>query len=118
MSFAITDIPNISYKKVAHGSVSGTLEIDVATGFWHSLTVAGALSLSFIGFPSVGNDVIRVLLEVTNPGTDLTLAGAIFHYLDKTAPTYTVSGVDMIGIYSVDSGSNIYVFPGLNVGTP
>ncbi len=118
MSFAITDIPNISYKKVAHGSLSGAYTIDVSAGFWHTLTVAGALSLSFTGFPSVGDDVIRLLLAVTNPGTDLTLAGATFHYLDSTAPVYTVSGVDIIGIYSVDGGSNLYVFPGLNVGTP
>ena len=118
MSLILTDIPNISYKREDHGLLSGSYTIDVSEAFWHTLTVNGALSLSFSGFPDVGNDVIRVLLAITNAGTNLTLAGAVYHYLDETAPTYTVAGVDILGVYSVDGGNNLYVFPGLNVGTP
>lgn len=118
MALVMTDIPNIGYKKEAHGLLSGSYTIDISEAFWHTLTVNGALSLSFSGWPEEGEDVVRALLAITNPGTNLTLVGANFHYLDKTEPVYTVSGVDILGIYSVDGGSNIYIFPGLNVGTP
>ena len=118
MSLILTDIPNIAYTRIDHGLLSGAYTIDIATGFWHTLTVNGALALSFSGFPDVGNDVIRALLAITNAGTNLTLSGATFHYLDKTAPIFTTTGVDILGIYSVDGGTNIYAFPGLNMGAP
>jgi len=119
MTFWATEIPNISYKKVIHGTKDGTYAVDVSKGFWHEITIGGAINLSFTGWPEGADlDVVRYLLAITNPGTNLTLIGAIFHYAGGSAPTYTVSGTDLIGFYSVDGGSNIYVFPIFDVKVP
>lgn len=119
MTLWATEIPNISYKKVLHGTKNGNYAVDISKGFWHELTIGGALNLSFTGWPEGADlDVVRFLVAITDPGTNLTLAGAIFHYADGAVPTYTISGIDVVGFYSVDGGSNIYVFPVLNVKVP
>jgi hypothetical protein len=115
MPFQFTLIPNISYKKKSHGSLSGVQSVDVGDAFWHEVTVGGALTLSFTGYDADAGDVVRFLVAFTNPGTNLTLAGATFHYAGGSAPSYTASGVDIVGFYSVDGGSNIFVFPALDM---
>lgn len=60
---------------VDHGTVSGTVQVDVATGPLHVLELTGATTLEFTGWPSTA--AASVTVEVQLGGNALTVDSAV-----------------------------------------
>ena len=95
------------------GAIIGTKEmsvtlnsgnnIDLTLGnvFIKTMTAAGALTISN---PAAAGSVNSFILELTNGGTFAPTFWAGVKWANGTAPSFTVSGTDILGFYSYDNG--------------
>lgn len=82
-------------------SIAST-SIDVSSGSVFYKTISGATSFTFINASTSGN-VYSFILEVTNPGTNITWPSSV-KWAGGVAPTLTTTGVDILGFYTYDAG--------------
>jgi hypothetical protein len=80
------------------------------------MTITGATTLAFTNtLPA--NDSQIVLIRFTNAGSAAVTWPASTKFAAKTPPTFTVSGVDVVGVLYDTATSTYMVFVvGLNVG--
>ena len=110
-----------SYTEVAKGSVSsGTVTFTLSAGNSQTLTVAGALTIAFAGWPTTGH-AAAMLLRLTNAGSAAvtvttvnwvlpsgSLTTSISAYLTAISRTLQTSGVDWAVIWNDDGGTTLY----------
>jgi hypothetical protein len=108
--------PAYSFSVSALGSVSGTQTLDLSTASEWTMTITGATTLAFTNtLPA--NDSQIVLIRFTNAGSAAVTWPASTKFAAKTPPTFTVSGVDVVGVLYDTATSTYMVFVvGLNVG--
>lgn len=80
---------------------SGT--IDLETGEVFQIAITGATSIIFNNEPSAGI-VSFATIELTNAGAFATTFPAGTLWVDGVEPTWTVAGLDIASLYSVDGG--------------
>jgi hypothetical protein len=92
------------------GSVRGNITAVAASAFDCSLgnfftkTASGALTWSFTNVPAATRS-FAILLELTNGGSGAQTWPAAVKWPGGTAPTLTVSGVDVLGFITDDGGT-------------
>jgi hypothetical protein len=99
---------------------TGTTTIDLATAqvYTATITAANTITLAFSNAPSAGQSQI-VLLRLTDAGGGTIVYPANTKFTAGTAPVFTVSGVDVIGIYYDVTTTTYMVFViGLDVKVP
>lgn len=97
---------------------SGTINLNRALNVWHSITVAGAITIAFENWPATGN-YAEIDIELTNGGSaSVTLP--VINWLDSNGSgqtsttlsgagiTLQTSGVDFLKIWSLDGGNTFY----------
>lgn len=89
-------IQDFSLTRVGLGAVSGAVNINYASGHYHTLTTAGTVTLGFINFPTAGFAAI-VKVEVTVASTSHTL---------QFPSSVTVNNVGIQGL-AVNGGTGI-----------
>lgn len=78
--------------------------IDLNLGSVFTKTISGATTLTISNAPATGN-VVAFILELTNPSTSVTWFAGV-KWAGGTAPTLTTTGLDILGFYSRDGGTN------------
>lgn len=104
---------SVGNKVTAHGSVSsGTVTLTPGT---HSITVAGAHTWAFSGWPASGIEG-KITVYVTNGGAAVITGLATPIFSGGGEPALTASGKDVLLFTSIDGGTTIYGFvTGLDV---
>lgn len=103
-------------------ALTGTsLTVNLSTATEYTFTITAATTVTFSGTPATGTTGM-VILRITNGGafgTTFTGGSATITYANKTAPTLTTSGVDVLGVLWDPTASTttyqLFVI-GLNVG--
>jgi hypothetical protein len=100
---------------MAMGSVTGAQHIDFAAASVHSLTLTGALTLSFTNIPATGQ-AASVVMFFTQGGSGsygITFP-ACARWAGGSAPTWstTVGKTDVISCSTLDGGTSCYCFVG------
>lgn len=94
-------------------TVTGTTTINVAGATVHKFTVGQATVVSTTGWatdpiaPATIKVAQRVWLQITNGGAFATTWSGIT-WLSGTAPVLQAAGVDVVELFSTDSGANVY----------
>jgi hypothetical protein len=99
---------------------TGTTTLDLATAqvYTATITAANTITLAFSNAPSAGQSQI-VLLRLTDAGGGTIVYPANTKFSAGTAPVFTASGVDVIGIYYDVTTTTYMVFViGLDVKVP
>jgi hypothetical protein len=99
---------------------TGTTTIDLATAqvFTATITAANTITVAFSNAPSAGQTQV-VLLRLTNAGGGTIVWPAAAKFTGGTAPTLTVSGVDVLGVYYDITTTTYMIFViGLDVKVP
>ena len=99
---------------------TGTTTIDLATAqvYTATITAANTITVAFSNAPSAGQSQV-VLLRLTDAGGGTIVWPANTKFTAGTAPVFTVSGVDVIGIYYDVTTTTYMVFViGLDVKVP
>ena len=99
---------------------TGTTTLDLATAqvFTATITASNTITLAFSNAPAAGQSEI-VLLRLTDAGGGTIVYPANTKFTAGTAPVFTVSGVDVIGIYYDVTTTTYMVFViGLDVKVP
>ena len=99
---------------------TGTTTIDLATAqvYTATITAANTITLAFSNAPAAGTSQV-VLLRLTNAGGGTIVYPASTKFAAGAAPVFTVSGVDVIGIYYDVTTTTYMVFViGLDVKVP
>jgi hypothetical protein len=78
--------------------------IDVSTAAVFSKTISGATTFTVSNVPAAGA-VSSFILELTNASTNVTWWANI-RWAGGTVPTLSTTGVDVLGFYTSDGGSN------------
>lgn len=78
--------------------------IDCSTGNVFTKTATGALTWTFTNVPAA--KAFTVILELTNGGTGTQTWPAAVKWPAGTAPTLTAAGVDVLGFFTDDGGTN------------
>jgi len=102
------------------GSIGGgSQEIVFSDGDVVTATVdTGETTLTFSGNPASGV-AGAIILILTNPGSQTLNMPASVDYAAGTAPSWTSSGVDVVGIITTDGGTTHLLFEvGLDVQSP
>jgi hypothetical protein len=89
----------------ALGSRTGSVTINCESGNYVSCTATGAINWSFIN-PATGSRATGIILELTNGGNFTMSWPSAVRWPAGTAPTLTVSGVDVLVFITDDGGSN------------
>jgi hypothetical protein len=84
----------------------GANNIELASGNVFTKTIAGATTLTVSGWLASGNSN-SFILELTNGGSAVVTWFSGVKWAGGTAPTLTAAGVDIIGFYSHDGGTNV-----------
>lgn len=93
------------YDPVANlGSVSGAVSLNVANS-GARLTIAGNTTFSFSGAVASGF-VKGFLIQITNGGSAAIIWPTSIKWSGAIAPSFTVSGVDFITLWTIDGGTN------------
>jgi hypothetical protein len=79
--------------------------IDLSAGDVFTKTVSGSLTLTISNYRASGL-MSKGILELTNPGTNVTFPSGS-KWAAGSPPTFTVSGKDVLGFYSLDGGTTI-----------
>ena len=89
---------------VAHGNTgTDAQEIDLADGSYHTMTVTGAFTISFTGWPT--GKVGSVIVKFVNGGSQvITWPGAIA----GTDPVLQAAGTDFVTVWTDDDGTTLY----------
>jgi hypothetical protein len=91
------ELANISYTRLALGSVSGSQTINYAVAMYQTLTTTGSVSLAFSNFPAAGAAaVVTVQITVSNVAHTVTLPAAV--------------SVNRTGIQGLNPSSNTITF--------
>lgn len=96
-------ITSPSSKYVNAGSGSGATALDVSTGTWHRRQVTGNTTFSFTNTPAT--EGFGFILELVNGGSSTLTWPAAVAWSDGTAPTFTVSGTDILVFLTRDGGA-------------
>jgi len=71
-------LSNMSYYRLALGTLSGSIAINYATSMVQSLTTSGPVSLSFINFPPAGNTgIVSVEISIANTAHTVTFPASV-----------------------------------------
>lgn len=99
-------IHNGTLKLITAASVSsGTHNFDYSVGNYKKITATGDFTLGLTNLPSAGPFIL--FIEAVNWGAhNITLPTSI-KASGGSAPSFTVSGTDMVSIYSNDAGERI-----------
>jgi len=102
---SIVNTPTIkNYNETVNilGSKTGSVVIDLELGNVVSMTVAGAINLSFANPPDTGY-AGSVVLFVTNQGTNITFPSSVKWHLG-IKPTFSTAGLDILVFTTIDGG--------------
>lgn len=100
------DVMSERLNVINHGSVSGTVTINLSLAHYHSLTRGGNTTIAFSNWPATAH-AFFVFLEITNGGAGtFTWPGGIL-WDGGVAPTLLVTGVDGVVLFSRDNGTTI-----------
>ena len=102
--FSNTIITNSGATHNALGSGSGSRTIDLTLGNYVSATVAGTTTWTFSN-PFTSPTAVVFILELTNGGSAALTWPAAVKWPNGTAPTLTVSGVDLLSFVTDDGGT-------------
>jgi hypothetical protein len=114
--FSATDIGGITNDTTDKGSVaSGTVTFNVSDDSKQKLTVTGALTIAFAGWPTTGN-YAEVEIELVNGSTNVTFPtinwtvgdGTTSTTFADTGITLASSGTNHIIVWSTDGGTTLY----------
>jgi hypothetical protein len=108
--------PTYSYLVSALGSVSGTQTLNLAAATEFTMTITGATTIAFTN--TLGTNIAEVVyIRFTNAGSAAITWPASTKFANLTAPTFTTSGVDMVGVkYDVATSTYMVFVVGLNIG--
>lgn len=108
--------PSYSYTVQALGSVSGAHTLDLSAASEFTMTITGATTLAFTNTLAVNTSEV-VIIRFTNAGSAVVTWPTGTQFAAKTAPTFTASGIDVVGVVYDTTTSTYMVFViGLNVG--
>jgi hypothetical protein len=106
-----------SYTVTALGSVSGTQTLNLTTASEWTMTITGATTIAFSNAPASPNSQV-VYIRFTNAGSAAITWPTGTQFPGGTAPTFTTSGIDLIGVKYDTTSSSYFVFViGLNMVT-
>lgn len=83
--------------------------IDLSLGNYFTRTISGTTTFTVSNVASSGS-VSSFILQLTNGGSATVNWFSGVDWAGGTAPTLTASGVDVLGFYTVDGGTNWYSF--------
>lgn len=98
------DMKTASMALNALGSVSGAYGFDFSAFQYWTLTIGGAFTPTFVG-AAAGTLAQGVIFRITNGGAFSIAWPASVKWASGTAPTLTVSGVDLLGFITDDNGT-------------
>ena len=87
----------------AHGNLSSATNVSLEDGNVHTLTVAGAFTLTLTGEP-VSGTAGSITLIITNGGSSTLTWDTAINWASGTAPTLTTAGIDVLVFITVNSG--------------
>ena len=97
-------LQDMSYTRVALGTLSGSVGINYAAGSFQTVTTSASISLAFTNFPAAGaTGIVAVEVTVTNPAYTLTLPAAV--------------SVNTQGIQGLNTSTNVITFASAGVYT-
>jgi hypothetical protein len=106
-----------TYTVTALGSISGTQTLNLATASEWTMTITGATTIAFSNAPAA-NTAQVVYIRFTNAGSAAITWPSGTQFAGGTAPTFTTSGIDLIGVKYDTTSSTYFVFViGLNMET-
>lgn len=101
---------------VEHGTISGSVALNHASGHYHSITTSGSVSISFAGFTADVLCKIRLEITVTNVAHTLTLPSEVTYGLiglkgvsGSNVITFDVVDSYILEFTTYDGGVNIHV---------
>jgi hypothetical protein len=83
--------------------------IDLSLGNYFTRTISGTTTLTVSNVASSGT-VNSFILQLTNGGSATVNYFSGVDWAGGTAPTLTTSGIDVLGFYTIDGGTNWYAF--------
>jgi hypothetical protein len=105
-----------SYTVINLGSVSGTQTLNLAAASEWTATIAGSTTFAFTNTLAANTSEV-VMLRLTNAGAFTITWPANTKFAAKTAPVFTSSGVDLVGVqYDTVSATYMVFVIGLNIG--
>jgi hypothetical protein len=108
--------PAYSFTTDPLGSVSGSVTLDMGAASEYSMTIAGNTTLAFTNTLGANRSEV-VYLRFTNAGSATITWPTSTKFSNKTAPTFTASGVDLVGVtYDTITSTYMVFVIGLNVG--
>lgn len=90
-------ITSAKYVVSALGSISGTNTLDLAAATEFTATLTGATTFAFSNAPGAGSAQV-VYLRLTNAGSTTITWPLNTKFAGGTAPTLTISGVDLLAV--------------------
>lgn len=104
-----------SYTVSALGSISGTKTLDLSTASEFTATITGTTTFAFTN--TLGTNVGQVVyMRLTNAGSAQINWPTGTKFAGGVAPTYTTSGVDLLGVmYDVTTSLYMVFVIGLNI---
>ena len=109
--------PAYSYTVSALGSVSGTQTLNLGSATEFTMTITGATTLAFTNTLGTNQSEV-VYIRFTNAGSAAITWPSGAQFAGGTAPTFTTSGIDLIGVKYDTTSSTYFVFViGLNMLT-
>jgi len=102
--FSNTIITNSGATHNVLGSGSGSRTIDLTLGNYVSATVTGTTTWTFIN-PFTSPTAVVFILELTDGGSAVLTWPAAVKWPNGTAPTLTVSGIDLLSFVTDDGGT-------------
>jgi hypothetical protein len=97
----LTNATTVHETRVAMGANN----VDCATGSFFTKTIAGATTLTVSNVPAAGI-VPSIILHLTNAGSAVITWWAGMKWAGGAAPTLTAAGIDILGFYTLDAGTN------------
>lgn len=100
------DVLTERFLAVNLGNLTGTITMDLDVGNCFYGTVTGNTTFAFSNVPSTG-DFVFVTIEITNGGASATDPAwpAAVNWPGGSPPALTVTGVDVITMYTRDGGT-------------
>ena len=85
----------------ALGSIVTTQALDLDAANFFTATVTGAVTMSFTNVPA---GAVFVVMEITNGGANVSWPASV-KWPAGTTPVLTTSGVDVVTLFTIDSGT-------------
>jgi hypothetical protein len=98
------DVLTSTMARVDMGSISGAQVLNLALGQYFTLTVGGALGLSFTNTPA-GANVTGVVLRITNGNSSVITWPVGTKWPGGTVPVLTTAGIDLVVLITDDNGA-------------